>query len=210
MDLTRLKKLVEKLIKEELTNNTLIPSFDENPIEFITQKYPSLKKELVNLLTEDFISYVTGIYVMAPKPTTFKIVLHNGQEFFLIYLGKSYVCKVEGKKYYMNTLSEKQGATLAIADLLQLGPPIGAQGPDEEDGADPQEPKSKSSGSGGGGGNPYYTPVGERGGAEGEEDTAEGDTEGETSSEEGSTEGETSSEEDELEKELNETKIRFI
>jgi hypothetical protein len=208
MRLTKIKKLIERLVKEELTPSTLIPSFDENPIQFITQKYPSLKKEMVDLLTDRFTDYITGIYIMAPKPTTFKIVLHNGQEFYLIYLGKSYVCKVEGKRYYMNTLSEKQGAILAIADLLQLGPPIGAQGPDEEDGADPEEPKSKSSGGGGGGGNPYYTPVGEREGAEGEEGAEGAEGEEEPSAEGGEEAG--TEDEDELEKALKETKIRFI
>lgn len=197
MDKNKAKKIVERLIKEELTPNTLIPSFEENPIQYITTKYPSLRKQLVDLLTERFTDYITGIYVMAPKPTTFKIVLHNNQEFFLIYLGKSYQCKVEGKKYYMNTLAEKQAATLAIADLLQLGPPIGTEGPDKEDGAEPEK-KSKSSG----GSNPYYTPVGER--------DKEEDTESDTQDTEGDKETTSSDEEEDLEKTLAETKIRFI
>lgn len=113
-------------------------SFEEDPMNYILIKYPSLKETLVILMTDAFKDYLNGIYVVAPRPTTFKVVLHNNQEFFLIWTGKTYICKVEGKKYYLTFLSDKQRATNAIAQLLELGSPIGKPGPSEE--STPQGP----------------------------------------------------------------------
>ena len=53
---------------------------------------------------KNFKDYITGIYILAPKPTTFKIVLHNGQEFTLAFMGKAYEAKVEGKRYFLLTI----------------------------------------------------------------------------------------------------------
>jgi hypothetical protein len=82
-------------------------TYESNPLEFILQKYPSLNATLVELLTEDFRDYISGIYVMAPKPTIFKIVLHNNRIFYLTFMGKTYEAKVSGKKYYLSTLGDR-------------------------------------------------------------------------------------------------------
>ena len=113
-------------------------TYESNPLEFIIQKYPTLKEHLVKLLTEDFRDYITGIYVMAPKPTIFKIVLHNNRVFYLTYMGETYEAKVSGKKYWLLKLSELERATVAIADLLTLGTPPQAQGPEAETAAAPE------------------------------------------------------------------------
>jgi hypothetical protein len=107
-------------------------SFEANPMEYILNKYPSLEGTLQDLLTDYFRDYVTGVFVVAPKPTTFKVLLHNGQMFFLIYGPKSYIAKIAGKRYFLLNLNEEESAVLAIADLLELGRPPGSQGPDEE------------------------------------------------------------------------------
>ena len=114
-------------------------SFEENPLEYIIQKYPSLDDTLKDLLTDYYRDYVTGIFVVAPKPTTFKILLHNGQMFYLIYGPKSYIAKVSGKRYFLLNLNEEESAVLAIADLLMLGRPPGSQGPDEETASSEEE-----------------------------------------------------------------------
>ena len=106
-------------------------SFESNPLEYILNKYPSLTDTLSDLLTDYFRDYVTGVFVVAPKPTTFKILLHNGQMFFLVYGPKSWIAKVSGKRYYLLNLNEEESAIEAIARLLELGRPPGAQGPDE-------------------------------------------------------------------------------
>jgi len=107
-------------------------TFESNPLEFMLMKYPSLEETLVELLTEDFRDYLTGIYIMAPKPTIFKIVLHNNQYFYLTWMGKSYEAKVSGKKHYLSSLGDRERATIGIADLLTMGAPPQAAGPDAE------------------------------------------------------------------------------
>lgn len=107
-------------------------TFESNPLEFILQKYPTLNSTLIELLTEDFRDYITGVYIMAPKPTIFKVVLHNNRSFHLIFMGETYEAKVSGKKYYLKDIGDLQNATLSIADLLMLGTPPQAEGPSEE------------------------------------------------------------------------------
>lgn len=88
------------------------------PMDFILRKFPELKTVLTDLLTITFKDYIHNIFVVAPKPTTFKVLLKNDQWFLLIYNERSYVVKAAGKKYYLLNLSEKQRAIQAIADLL--------------------------------------------------------------------------------------------
>lgn len=126
--------LIKQIIKEELAD-FIRPkeaiTFEDNPLEFIIQKYPSLDATMADLLTNEYRDYVTGIYIIAPKPTTFRVLLHNGQEFYLIYGPKAYIVKVSGKKYNLMNMTEEQFATKAIAQLLELGMPPGSEGPQE-------------------------------------------------------------------------------
>ena len=133
MDKKEFIQLLEQEIEDFVqTQAEKIVSFEDDPKEYILQKYPSLKETLVDLMTESFDEYITGIYVMAPKPTTFKVLLHNGQHFFLIYARDSYIAKISGKKYYLSDLGAEEYAIKAIADLLTMGMPPGAEGPDQE------------------------------------------------------------------------------
>ena len=91
------------------------------------------------LMTSAFKDYVTGIYIVAPKPTTFKIVLHNGQDFLLTFLGKAYEANVAGKKFYLQTIGERERCMNAIAKLLALGNPIETKGPEGEEQASKSE-----------------------------------------------------------------------
>jgi len=61
---------------------------------------------------------------VAPRPTTFRIVLGNDESFLLIYTERSWIAQVEGKKYYLLNLSEEEGAAEAISRLLAYGPPV--------------------------------------------------------------------------------------
>jgi len=130
-----LKYLIEQevraILKEE---NGIAPvrSFEEDPVNFILTKYPSLKQTLVMLMTDAFKDYITGIYIIAPKPTTFKIVLHNGQSFTLTFLGRAYEATVVARRYYLMTVGDKERAIKAIAALLQLGQLVGSEGPGTE------------------------------------------------------------------------------
>jgi hypothetical protein len=140
-------KFIKQLIKEEVTRflkereePTRI-TFESNPLEYILIKYPTLKNTLIDLMSTAFKDYIIGIYIIAPKPTTFKIMLHNNQYFYLTYLGKSYQCEVAGRKYYLTSIGEKQRAILAIADLLKLGRPSFSEGPDTESSSEPETPE---------------------------------------------------------------------
>ena len=134
MNSKQLIQLLEQEVEDFMqTQAEKIVKFEDDPKEYILQKYPSLKATLEDLMTNSFDEYITGIYVMAPKPTTFKILLHNGQHFFLIYARDSYIAKIQGKKYYLLNLGEEEYAIKAIADLLTMGMPPGAKGPEGEE-----------------------------------------------------------------------------
>ena len=133
MDKKEFIQLLEQEIEDFVqTQAEKIVSFEDDPKEYILQKYPSLKETLVDLMTESFDEYITGVFVMAPKPTTFKVLLHNGQHFFLIYARDSYIAKISGKKYYLSDLGAEEYAIKSISDLLTMGMPPGAEGPDQE------------------------------------------------------------------------------
>jgi hypothetical protein len=133
MSLKVLKKLIKEGIEDFVSQQQRETiSFEDNPLEFILQKYPSLDATLSDLMTGNYRDYITGVYIMSPKPTTFKILLHNGQEFYLIYGPKAYIAKISGKKYNLMNLKEEEFAITAISALLELGMPPGSEGPDEE------------------------------------------------------------------------------
>ena len=77
------KEVLRYIIKEEVTrflkeqDEQVRITFETNPLEYILIKYPTLQKTLVNLMSDAFKDYLTGVYIMAPKPTTFKILLHK-------------------------------------------------------------------------------------------------------------------------------------
>lgn len=115
-------------------------TYESNPLEFMLMKYPTLTKTLIELLTEDFRNYITGVYIMAPKPTVFKIVLHNNRSFYLTFMGDDkYEAKVSGKKYWLSSINELERATISIAELLMLGAPPATQGPETEMASTPEE-----------------------------------------------------------------------
>jgi hypothetical protein len=84
-------------------------------------KFPELKEVIVNLLSSDYGKFIDSIDWVAPKPTTFRINLLNGQSFYLVYTHRSWIAEVEGKKYYLLNLSEEQLASQSIARILRYG-----------------------------------------------------------------------------------------
>ena len=145
------KDIVRKLVLREIEMmQPNIQSFEDNPIEFLLQKYPTMKGTLEMLMTPAFKDYITGIYIVAPKPTTFKIVLHNDQDFYLTYMGKVYEANVSGKKFYLQTIGEKERCMEALARLLALGNPIHTKGDEGEEQAAEAEPTEKEAAAAGG------------------------------------------------------------
>jgi len=84
-------------------------------------KFPELKKVIVDLLTPEYDSFLASIDWVAPRPTTFRINLQNGQNFYLIYGKRSWIAQVEGKKYYLLNLPEEERAAQSIANILRYG-----------------------------------------------------------------------------------------
>jgi len=97
------------------------------------QKFPALKDIIVNLLTSEFDSFIESVDWVAPRPTTFRINLLNGENFLLMYTIKSWIGTVEGKKYYLLNLDEEERCALAINRLLRVGPASGAEVEGEAD-----------------------------------------------------------------------------
>lgn len=94
--------------------------FDTNKFPILS-KFPDLKKILVDLLTNQYELFVKEIQWVAPRPTTFKILLLNDQLFYLIFNERSWIAQVEGRKYYLLNLPEEQRAAEAISCLLRFG-----------------------------------------------------------------------------------------
>ena len=128
------KDIIKRLILNEVERmEPSVQSFEDDPINFILQKYPTLEKTLTMLMSPAYKDYLTGVYIISPKPTTFKIVLHNDQDFMLTFLGKAYEATVAGKKFYLRTIGEKERCINAIARLLALGNPISTKGDEGEE-----------------------------------------------------------------------------
>ena len=117
----RIKGLAFEVIKDRKKAEIAAVEYDE------LTKFPELKKIIVTLLTADFDPFLASIDWVAPRPTTFRINLKNDENFYLIWMGRSWIAQVEGKKYYLLNLDEEEYACQAIARILQYGPKAGAE-----------------------------------------------------------------------------------
>jgi hypothetical protein len=139
---TKIKTLAKDVYKGRLKADVAAAEYDE------LTKFPELKKIIVDLLTPDFDFFLASIDWVSPRPTTFRINLKNGQDFYLIYTPKSWIAQVEGKKYYLLNLNEEQSACESISRILRYGskteaPAEGAEAatpetPVEEPAAEPE------------------------------------------------------------------------
>ena len=113
----RIKGLAFEVIKDRKTSEIAAVQYDE------LTKFPELKEIIVSLLTADFDPFLSSLDWVATRPTTFRINLRNDQEFYLIWMGRSWIAQVEGKKYYLLNLPEEERAVEAIARILRYGAP---------------------------------------------------------------------------------------
>jgi hypothetical protein len=110
---------LKALTKQVYSNMTVTP---EEAVQYDElTKFPELKKVIVDLLTPEYDSFVASIDWVAPRPSTFRINLQNGQLFYLIYGKRSWIAQVEGKKYYLLNLPEEERAAMSIANILRYG-----------------------------------------------------------------------------------------
>jgi hypothetical protein len=94
----------------------------ESPMNIMLARFPQLRQTLEKLMTMQFRIFVNDIQWVAPKPTTFKIVLPNNQTFTLIWNTEDFLAKIAGMKYDMLVLQERERAIKAVSELLQYGP----------------------------------------------------------------------------------------
>ena len=126
----RIKGLAFEVIKDKKTSEIAAVQFDE------LTKFPELKEIIVSLLTAEFNNFISSIDWVAPRPTTFRINLQNDEEFYLIWMGRSWIAQIEGKKYYLLNLPEEERACEAIARILRYGPKSSADASDASGGSE--------------------------------------------------------------------------
>ena len=111
----RIRGLTFEVIRDRKKAEIAAVEYDE------LTKFPELKKIITTLLTSDFNSFIASIDWVAPRPTTFRINLKNDQEFYLVWMNRSWIAQIEGKKYYLLNLPEEERAVEAIARILRYG-----------------------------------------------------------------------------------------
>ena len=130
----KIKSLALRVVGEKVKSEDAALAYDE------LTKFPELKDVIVSLMTHEFDSFLERIDWVSPKPTTFRIVLLNGESFLLTYSPRSWVATISGKKYYLLNLDEEEYACQAISRILQYGPKSGAEVEGEASDAEAEAP----------------------------------------------------------------------
>jgi hypothetical protein len=117
----KIKTLAVTVMAEKSKTDDAALAYDE------LVKFPALKDIIVDLLTHQFDSFIESVDWVAPRPTTFRVNLLNGQNFLLMFTERSWIAQVAGKKYYLLNLDEEERASLAINRILRVGPAAGAE-----------------------------------------------------------------------------------
>jgi hypothetical protein len=112
----RVRQILDK------TDTSAYQGDPDSPMNVMLARFPELRQTLEKLLTFQFRLFVDDIQWVAPKPTTFKVILPNNQYFTLIWNTKDFLAKIAGMKYDMLTLQERERAIKALSELLQYGP----------------------------------------------------------------------------------------
>ncbi len=140
MDKSALRDKIRMLVKKVYSGGSVDLDTAGGSISLDTERFPILTKFpdmagiLTDLLTDQYDLFIKEILWTAPRPSTFKVMLLNGQSFYLIHTDKSWIAKVEGKKYYLLNLPEEQRAAESIARILSY-----AGGEEEEVDKTPKE-----------------------------------------------------------------------
>ena len=134
----KIKSLAVTVMAEKTKTDSAALAYDE------LVKFPALKAIIVDLLTDQFDSFLESVDWVAPRPTTFRINLLNGQNFLLMFTDRSWIAQVQGKKYYLLNLDEEERCALAINRILRVGPASGAEmGGEADDATDTEDASSE-------------------------------------------------------------------
>jgi len=121
--ISKIKTLAKKVYAEK-------SNLDQDPTDIevskfpVLDQFPPLKDVMDDLFDFQYEPFVKDIQWVAPRPTTFRVMLVNGADFYLIYQGKDedkglFIAQVAGKNYWLESLPEEQQASEAIARLLR-------------------------------------------------------------------------------------------
>lgn len=125
-----MNKNILRTIIRDVAAKRLVPIEGNKYTEYkLLQNHPEIIPILSDLMTADFPMFVKDIEWLSPKPATYKVILENGQFFYLYDLERSWVAEISGKKHYLLSLGEETMASNAISRLLK----ITMQGGEEED-----------------------------------------------------------------------------
>ena len=111
----KIKGLAKKVYSDKNKSDDAAVAYDE------LVKFPELKAVITDLLTADFDKFLESVDWIAPRPSSFRVNLLNGENFVLIFDTRSWIAKVEGKKYYLLNLEEEEMAAKAIGRILSFG-----------------------------------------------------------------------------------------
>jgi hypothetical protein len=117
---THIRNRVRQMINK--TKSASYQGDESSPMNMMLAEFPQLSQTLEKLMSPQYKLFVDDIQWVAPKPTTFKIILPNGQFYSLIWNEKDFIAKIAGTRYDILILKELQRATKAISELLQYGP----------------------------------------------------------------------------------------
>ena len=117
----------------------------EDATDIILGKFPTLKKAIIKLQTNQFKEFVTSIDWISPRPSSFRVNIKNGQSYILKWTGTAFEAQILGKRYYIDKIDDYQQALDKLARLYKEGP-MGGSGD-----AEAADTDTGSSGGGGGG-----------------------------------------------------------
>lgn len=123
----KIKNIVKQIYQNQSTGKDKVDLDKPSSVSLDTTrfpalvKFPKLKEIILKVLTKQYDLFLKDIEWVAPRPTTFRIVLANDQVFYLIYTDRSWIGKVEGKKYYLLNINEEQNFIESIARILSYG-----------------------------------------------------------------------------------------
>ena len=146
------ESLIDSLNEEEPTPEEE-PDMDapketvlEDATDEILGKFPTLKKAIIKLQTDQFKEFVESIDWISPRPSSFRVNIKNGQSYILKWTGTGFEAQILGKRYYIDKVDDYQQALDKLARLYKEGPMSGAgEG----------EPADTDTGGGGGGGGDF-------------------------------------------------------
>jgi hypothetical protein len=140
--ISRIKRLA-KVAYSQQTNKPAEPS--KFPI---VDKFPTIKNILNDLFDFQYEAFVSDIQWVAPRPSTFRIILVNDGKFYLMYNGTDndkdlFTAQIEGKKYYLESLVNQQRASEALSRVLRYTKPDASEAKPEDQITPPESPASE-------------------------------------------------------------------